>query len=78
MGGIRLDGLNTEENFVGKAYHFVPFIATNLLPSLVYNNTGHGIHLSNGASRNTIELLNVAGNGLVNGTPVTVADGVRD
>ena len=62
QGGIRLDGADTEFNVVGKAYRNRPFNEGAILPALVYDNLGHGIHLSNGASFNTIELLNVAGN----------------
>ncbi len=77
-GGIRLDGAGTEENFVGKAYNSPPFAPNDILPSLVYNSVGHGIHISNGASRNTIQNLNVSGNGLApDGVNVlAVSDGV--
>ncbi|MBW2027838.1 MAG: right-handed parallel beta-helix repeat-containing protein [Deltaproteobacteria bacterium] len=67
-GGIRLDGPGTENNVIGKHYKSAPFLTNPVLPSLVYENGAgnnpnrHGVHISNGASRNTIELMNVAGN----------------
>ena len=67
-GGIRLDGAGTDNNIVGKHYRFDTYYDNAILPSLVYDNggnnapNGHGVHISNGASYNTLELMNVAGN----------------
>ena len=64
LGGIRLDGAGTDNNFVGRKYRYDPESTYDYQaePSLVYNCGGHGIHISGGASGNSLELLNVAGN----------------
>ncbi|MCP4352788.1 MAG: hypothetical protein GY795_45640 [Desulfobacterales bacterium] len=61
-GGILIRGASTRDNFIGKQYRSIPFNEFDLLPSLVFDNIGHGIHISNGANQNTIQLINVSGN----------------
>ena len=68
LGGIRLDGSGTQYNIVGKGYRAEPYNEGAVLLPIVYENgamnipDGHGIHISNGASYNQIEMMNVAGN----------------
>ncbi|GEM_PF-1463562 len=61
LGGILIHGTNTTENVFGRPYRADPAFSDPIF-TMVADNMGPGIRMADGATRNSILCVNVAGN----------------